>query len=50
MLEMALQGKKIDFSKFIKMIDQIIALLVERRLWTCKGGRGERSEKREFIC
>ena len=27
----------------------ILVLLVERRLWTCKGGRGERSEKREFI-
>ena len=24
-------------------------LLLERRLWTCKGGRGERSRKREFI-
>jgi hypothetical protein len=31
LLEMALQGKKVDFSKVIKMIDQMIALLAEEQ-------------------
>ena len=39
--------QKVPTSKDERRLEvQIIALLLERRLWTCKGGRGERSVKR----